>query len=46
MKTKDEGIKNIIMQSNRMTAKLIYVPKNLRKYLKTILTPSGTRLDI
>ena len=37
-------MKDIFKQVNRMTAKLIYVPKSLRKYVATIKTKSGTRL--
>lgn len=37
-------MKEFFKMVNRMTAKLIYVPKKLRKHVPTIKTKSGTRL--
>lgn len=38
-------IEDIITQSNRMTAKTIYVPTKLREHVTTKSTTSGTRLQ-
>jgi hypothetical protein len=41
---KGSTLGEVIRASNRMTAKMIYVPEKLRDFVKTEKTSSGTRL--
>lgn len=44
--SKSSVTRKVIAQSNRMTAKSIYVPVKLRSHVTTKSTTSGTRLSV